>query len=252
MTSPVCAVTPGAEPLTSWVVTNWDGHDPFALSVTGANTDSPSFSQASGVSLLAGLPDVALIDGDSIHASGSMTVTGASGFFPIQFRIGLFDEADSGPNTGDGAGYRGITIENDGFLKETVGVVANPFSSTGARPLGPGINIGGGMLSEANFTAQFSLDIHRNVNTFDISGFITTGNQYDEHFSVTGYPPELGFQFNRVGFLVGRMVSVDAVGLSSVSVTVTRAVPEPATALMSALPLICFWLSGYRQFARST
>ena len=231
-----------AEPATGWVVTNWAFGDPTTLTVMDAETNSPSVTPATGVSLLAGYPSVTLNHGDVIQGSGSMTITGADGFLlAIQFRIGLFREADSGPNTGDGVGYTGFTIENDGLLKETSGA-SNPFSSGGAVPIAPGIDPEGDMLNAQNFTASFSLAIRRVGDNLDFEGLITDGNLYNEHFAFSGYPPgNLDFSFNRIGFLVGNTARADTAFLSNVEVMHVRAVPEPAAALMVVLALLPVW-----------
>jgi len=231
LTSPASAA-----PATGWVVTNWAFGDPTTLPVSDANTNSPSAAPATGVSLLAGFPSIGLEDNQSIRGTGLMTIAGGDGFPRnfFQFRIGLFREDGSAPTTGDGVGYTGFTIENEGFLKETAGAT-NPFSTGGSVLISNGIEPEGDRLEATDFTASFSLNIRRDGNAFEIEGTISDGDEYHEFFSASDYlPADADFSFNRIGFLVGNLPNADSVALQNVQVSV---VPEP----MTMLPIVLAW-----------
>jgi hypothetical protein len=218
-------------PASPWVVTNFSNGPASDVAVTGS-PDAPLFTPADGITVMQGIEQVSLEDGESIRASGEMTVSDIpfGAFLPIQFRLGLFQEEGPGPSTGDGDGYVGITMENSGRVKETQ-ATSNPFSSTGSRfvALMQPDEEGDG-LPPMGFTALFELIIRRDGAGLDMQGSIAVGPDFLQQFAVEDYVPvAVDFHFNRVGFLVGATANAGAASLANVQVTV---VPEPAARAM--------------------
>jgi hypothetical protein len=213
--------------------------------VTGANTSTPSFDNAGGMDVVGGFPTISLDPGDFIQVTATMSVTGGDTSYGNQLRMGLFREIGSGPNTGDGTGYSGISAAYLDNLREHIDPArARIFSSGGA---GAPVVIGSAgtdpeadTINSANFTANFTMTITRDGANLDISGsIVSAAHNFTQSFSVDDYAPTTAvldkYDFNRVGFLVG---SVGGSQLDFSNVIVTTNVPEPAASTI-ALGALC-------------
>lgn len=207
--------------------------------ITGANTSSPAVGNGSANSatqqmIHSAFPLVTLAhSGDKIVFTGSVTLSGTvnspanSGLPRTQFRFGLFDGDDVGPDDNGWVGY--YMSNRHGDPGSPAGVLAlKPHGNTSAYLSTAGqtvlASVGGDGTTASLFhddTYSMSLTIERSGDDLVISAALAGANGFMQSLSATDLSASLAgtYTFDRLGFLLGNNLGADLAEFSNLLVT---------------------------------
>jgi hypothetical protein len=214
---------------------SWSSTD--GETVTGANTDDPSFSPITGAGAGGGiyapfnasLSWASLAVGDTLTLGGSFTVAGTATTAQA-FRFGLWDSNGSASILG-WSGYVVVSQNSSTSMIFERSTLTNDFSTTSAGTgnfIGTGTwggqSIGNGDYSFQQIITKTASGLSMSVSVQGINGttYSMTGSATDNSM------PGTLDQFNRAGFVFSGAYSADSVQFTDITVTTTAAVPEPS------------------------
>jgi hypothetical protein len=251
-----------ADPVTgTWTTAVGQGNGP----ILNANTASPTIGDGTAESADAEMfhsvfPQITLGNsGDKIIFTGSVTLIGTanspltSGNPRTQFRFGLFDGDNVGPDDNGWVGYymsnkHGTTGSPAGVLtRKPVGNTSVYLSTTGQSTALASVQGDGTAASLFNDdTYSMSLTIERSGNNLNVSGLLTGLNGFSQSLSGTDTTAStLGtYAFDYLGFLLGGNLDTDQAQFSNLDVTFVP-VPEPSTIFLLSAGLLGFLIRAW-------
>jgi hypothetical protein len=241
----VCAAQAPAALVTGpWTNAPGQGDGP----ITNANTASPTVGDGTANSAEAEMfdspfsPITLANSGDKIIFTGNVTLTGSIGGASAprtQFRFGLFDGDDTGPDDNGWVGYYMSNSSGNGSPSGVLARKPNPNTSVYLSVTGQNVlaSTPGNGVNFTDDTYAMSLTIQRSGNDLTILGILSGAtNGFIQSLSATDTTASTSstYTFDHLGFLLGGNLDTDQAQFSNLDVTFI-AIPEASCVAMFSL-----------------